>query len=231
MAKGLQARGREATAPEGYRMFAKGKRGEIYLYGLIGSAGWFGDGTEVSATRFQKDLEALGDVTEIDLHINSEGGDVMDGTTIYTLLHQHKARVTAHVDGLAASAASYIAMAADQIRITESGFMMVHQAWGFARGPSDEMRRRARLLDQIDVAMAGVYSTRTGIEVAEIQDLMRAETWMGGADAVARGFADELVPSKDSVQASVRFMTFANLPAALRPNRSAAARIMAGPRA
>ena len=208
----------------GYRVVRskEGDSAEIYLYGLIGGGGFFSDGTEITAVQFQKDLKALGPVKMIDVRINSEGGDVFDGKTIYTLLQQHPAKVTMHVDGLAASAASFIAMAGDVIEISESAFMMIHNAWSVAFGNAADMRKSADLLDAVDGTLVDVYAARTKTPSADVKQMMADETWMSGKDAVANGFADRMVPNM-AVAASVRDPSkFRHLPAALRPNRVAA---------
>jgi ATP-dependent protease ClpP protease subunit len=205
--------------PAGYRMAKNGKRGEIYLYGVIG-ASWFGDG--ITAKQFSDDLKALKGVDGIDLRINSEGGDVFDGKAMYTLLRDHGAEITVHIDGLAASAASYIAMAGDDIRISEAGFMMVHNAWGGAVGNAEELRRLASLLDTIDGTIRDVYAARTGLPAETVAELMAAETWMTAAEAKEKGFADTVVENL-KIAAFVRDdFRYRNTPAALRPRRVAA---------
>lgn len=215
------ARRRNAAVASGYRMVRNANsNGEIYLYGDIGSGGWFSTG--ITADQFRQDLKALGDVRTIDLRINSDGGDVFHGQAMYSLLNTHPAQITVHVDGLAASAASFVAMAGDQIRIGEAAFMMIHDAWGVGAGSSADLRRAADLLDAVSGTIADIYAGRTGKDVADIKTMMAAETWMSGSEAVKAGFADVLVENK-IVVASVRDPSrFKNLPAALRPNRTAA---------
>lgn len=205
-----------ATEPLNYRVVAKGDAADIYLYDSIGS--FFG----ISAKQFAADLKALGSVKTVNLRVNSDGGDVFDGRAIFTQLAQHPARVIAHVDGLAASIASLIVMAADEIRMAEGAFVMIHNAWGVALGNADEMRRYALLLDSVDQTLVDSYVKRTKNSADDIRAWMAAETWMDGADAVAKGFADVLDESV-KVAASVREPAkFRNLPAALRTNRAAA---------
>jgi ATP-dependent Clp protease, protease subunit len=214
----------------GYRVVrnAANDSAEIYLYGIIGSAGWFSDGSEISADQFRKDLKALGNIKSLDVRINSEGGDVFDGKAIYTLLTQHKAKVSVYIDGLAASAASFIAMAGDTIAIAESGFMMIHNAWSFAIGNAADLRQSADLLDAVDGTLIDVYAARSNGDKAEIKQMMADETWMNGKEAVLKGFADELMANRQ-VAASVRDPSrFRHLPAALRPNRAAAAAMITG---
>lgn len=215
-------------APAGYRMAAKGDRAEIYLYGAIGQD-WFGEG--VTARQFADDLKKLGAISTIDLRVNSEGGSVFEGKAMYSLLVEHKARVITHIDGLAASAASFIAMAGDEIEIAESAFVMIHNAWTIAIGGADEMRRTGDLLDSINVTIRDVYVARTRRTAAEIGGWMDAETWMTGREAVDRGFADK-VAGNLKVAACVRDPArFRNVPAALRPGPARIAAAMSRIRA
>ena len=171
--------------PRSYRMSAKGARGEIYLYGDVGDE-WFGG---VTAKQFADDLKALGAVSDIDLRINSYGGNVFDGLSIYRLLVEHKARIVVHVDGVAASIASIIAMAGDEIRIAEAGQMMIHNAWGIGIGEASDLRRMADLLDTTTASLRDVYVARTGMDADEVSRLMDAETWFPASEAVEKGFA------------------------------------------
>src|SRR6478609_6695251 len=115
----------------GYSIKAKGTTaGEIYIYEDVGDS-WFGG---VTAKQFAADLKELGPVQTLDVRINSGGGDVFDGLAIYRQLVDHPAKVVSHIDGFAASIASIIAMAGDEIRISEAGFVMIHDAWGVAVG-------------------------------------------------------------------------------------------------
>lgn len=207
-------------AAPGYRMQARGAdRAEIYLYGVIGET-WFGDG--ISAKRFADDLKGLGKVKTIDLRINSEGGDVHAARAMYSLLVAHAARVIVHIDGLAASAASVVAMAGDEVEIAEGGFLMIHEAWTVAGGRAADFRRAADLLDTVNEQITATYAARTKADVAQIKAWMEAETWFTGAEAVAAGFADRAVDNL-KVAASVSNPTrFRNLPSALRPRRAAA---------
>jgi ATP-dependent Clp protease protease subunit len=220
----LQPKTKTASA-NGYRVIARGQdSAEIYLYGVIGGD-WFGDG--VTAKQFADDLKALGNVKQIDLRINSEGGSVFDGKAMYSLLNEHKAKIVVHIDGLAASAASFIAMAGDEINISEGGFLMIHNAYMVAIGDAREMRRSADLLDTVNKTIVDVYAARTKMDPKQIMKLMDAETWMTGQEAVTNGFANTMVANL-KVAASVKNPErFHNLPAALRPNRARAAALVA----
>lgn len=173
----------------GYSIKAKGNASaEIYIYEDVGE-GWFGG---VTAKQFAMDLRALGNVQTIDVRINSGGGDVFDGLAIYRQLVDHPARVVSHIDGFAASIASIIAMAGDEIRISEAGFVMIHDAWGMAVGNSADMRQMADVLETTSGSLTDVYVARTRRDRAEIRNWMEAETWFTGAEAVENGFADSV---------------------------------------
>lgn len=207
----------------GYSMRARGNASaEIFIYEDVG-ASFFGG---VSAKDFAVDLKKIGAVETINLHLNSPGGDVFDGMAIYRQLVDHKAKVIAHVDGLAASIASVIAMAGDEIRISESGFMMIHNASALAYGDTGEMRRMADLLETVNGTIADVYIARNGKSRDDVLALMEAETWMNGSDAVEMGFATSVVENMKVAARSIDPAThkFKNIPAALagRPNFEAA---------
>jgi ATP-dependent protease ClpP protease subunit len=195
---------------------------EIFVYDFIGSGGWMGGG--ISADTFAKDLRALGPVKTIGLRINSDGGDVFDAKAMYSLLVAHPANIVVHVDGIAASAASFLAMAGNEIRIAEGGFMMIHDAYGGTLGNADDHRKMADLLDSVTGTIAEVYAARSGTPVDEIRGLMAVETWMSGKDAIDKGFADVLVENRGKVAARLREpRMFRNLPRSLQPNRAALA--------
>ena len=163
------------------------KAGELLLYGDVGDGWW----SENSSKGFVSDVKGLGDIDELSIRINSIGGDVFAGMAIYHFLKGHKARKTVHVDGIAASIASVVAMAGDRIVCPSNATMMIHNPWGASIGDGDEMRRTAEVLDMLRGQIAEVYSSRTGLEAGEVLELMDAETWMTGTEAVERGFADE----------------------------------------
>lgn len=200
-----------------YRMVAKANsHGEIWVYGIIGDD-FFYEG--VTAEKFRKDLRGLGQVKTIDLHIQSEGGDVTDAQAMYNLLVEHKARVTAYIDGIAASAASFLAMSADEIKIGAGSFFMIHNARSGCRGEAKDMRKMADLLDKVGDTIVAKYVARTGNEEAKVRKWMNEETWFTGAEAVANKFADVLVEDK-KVTASINDPSIYNrLPVALQPNR------------
>lgn len=149
----------------------------------------------VNASQFVTDLAAI-DAKVINLRVNSPGGIVFDGLAIYQALAAHPATIIAHVDGWAASIASVIIMAADEIRIGEAAQIMIHAPWSYVVGPADDMRKEADILDSLEAAIVDVYTARTGGTRTAIVDWVKAETWFKGQAAVDAGFADEVVPLK-----------------------------------
>jgi ATP-dependent Clp protease protease subunit len=208
----------------GYRIVSRQKdAAEMYLYGPIGQT-MFGDG--VSAKQVADDLKKIGGVKTIDLRINSEGGDVFDGKAIYALLIENKAHIRVHIDGLAASAASFIAMAGNEINISEGGFLMIHDAYAGVMGRADQMRSMADLLDSVNGTIVDVYAARTKQDKDKIRKWMSDETWFTGAEALSNGFATKMTENL-KVAASVRDpKMFKNLPTALHPNRAKVAALI-----
>jgi ATP-dependent protease ClpP protease subunit len=165
---------------------------DICIYDEIG--GW-----GITAKQFAEDLKALGNVSAINLHIHSPGGDVFDGIAIYNLLNKHPASITVHIDGLAASMASVIAMVGDRIVMPENALMMVHKPWGITGGDANEMRNYADLLDKMESVLIPAYVQKTGKTAEEIASLLAVETWMDGTECLANGFADELLPAVNAM--------------------------------
>jgi len=169
--------------------------GELLIYGIIGD--WLWD--DVSPKQFKEDLDALSDVEEIRVFINSDGGDVFAGQAIYSMLKRHKAKISVYIDGLAASIASVIAMAGDVVYMPKNAMMMVHNPWTIARGDANEFRELAEVLDKVRDSLIVVYQDKTGLEREEIIELLDAETWMTAEEAVEKGFADEIEETKQVV--------------------------------
>ena len=164
----------------------------ISVYDVIGQDYWTGEG--VTAKRVAGALRALG-AGPVTVNVNSPGGDMFEGLAIYNLLREHDGEVTVKVLGLAASAASVIAMAGDKVQIARAGFFMVHNAWVIAVGNRHDLVEVAATLKPFDDAMASIYAARTGGEVKAMAKLMDAETWISGQAAIDDGFADEFLPS------------------------------------
>jgi ATP-dependent protease ClpP protease subunit len=158
---------------------------EILLYDEIGE--YWGK----SAKNFVNEIKDLGNITTMVLRINSAGGDVFDAQAMYSYLRTHKAHKTVRIDGLAASAASFVAMAGDKIIMPSNALMMIHNPWSFAWGDSSEMRKEADFLDKIRDTIATVYVARTGLDYEKIKTMMDEETWMTADEALSQGFCDE----------------------------------------
>ena len=148
----------------------------------------------VSAKSFLNDLRTV-TTDEVDVEINSPGGDVFAGLAIYNGLRASGKKINVKVLGLAASAASLVAMAGDTIEMPENAFMMIHNPWGFAMGGADEMRNTADVLDKIGTGLVSTYAKRTGKTDQEITALLDAETWMTAQEAVDAGFATSVTPA------------------------------------
>lgn len=169
----------------------------ITVFDVIGEDFWTGGG--VTASRVAGALRKIGN-RDVEVHINSPGGDMFEGIAIYNLLREHPARVTVKVMGLAASAASIIAMAGDEVRIGLASFLMIHNCWVLAVGNRHDMRELADYLEPFDSAMADVYASRTGLPKDRIAAMMDAETFIGGSQAVEDGFADALLAADEIVE-------------------------------
>jgi len=160
------------------------KTGILHLYDGIGPY------SGVSAQDFSRSLKSLGDVDYIELHINSPGGSVFDGAAIYNMLIDHKALVDVRIDGLAASIASIIALAGDQITIAKNAMIMVHNPSAMAWGGAADMRKMAGVLDKVKDTLITVYSDRMGLPEDEISQIMNEESWYTAKEAVDAGLAD-----------------------------------------
>lgn len=187
------------------------KQTEILIYDQIGKDWWTGDG--VAAKDFAETFSKIPKDHEISVRINSPGGSVWDGLAIHSLLETRKAQVETHVDGLAASIASVIALAGRKTTIAPSALYMVHNPWGGIVGNAEQMRKYADDLDKHAQSLIGIYARKTSKTEEQIKNLMDAETWFTGDEAKAAGFADELNQTTDA-QASINFdlSRFRNVP-------------------
>jgi ATP-dependent Clp endopeptidase proteolytic subunit ClpP len=182
----------------GYRITnqAKADAAEMYIYDEIS---WWG----VSAESVVNDLKEI-EAATINLHLNSPGGAVFEGLTIYNALKNHPAKIIVHIDGLAASIASIIAMVGQEIVMAENAFLMIHEPWSFVVGGATEMRQEADLLDKIGGQLVQTYVDRSGATEDQVQDWMGAETWFTAQEAMDAGFIDRIDPN----QAAQARMTF-----------------------
>jgi len=156
----------------------------IHIYDEIGA---FGSGSK----EFLSDLAKL-DGQHIHLRINSPGGSVVEGTAIYNALRRHKGGLTVHIDALAASMASVIAMAGAPVYIADNALLMIHNPWTVSMGDSEQLRKEADLLDKLKSTLVNAYTRKTGMDQTQVAEMMDAETWLDAVEAVALGFADAI---------------------------------------
>lgn len=164
-----------------------GQSSKITIYGDIGES-WWGD--SISAKDVERELKNL-TASTIDVHINSYGGDVFDGIAIYNQLKNHEAEVTIHIDGVAASAASIIAMAGDRINMNTGSMLMIHEGSTFAYGNKGDIKKALNALEGIDKSIVNIYMDRYKGEREEIENMLVNETWFTSDEAVVAGLADE----------------------------------------
>lgn len=180
---------------------------EILLYDEIGGFG-------IEANRFIAELKAV-DAKTIHLRVNSPGGSVFDGVAIYNALKDHPAKIVTHIDSLAASISSVIALAGDEIVMAENAFMMIHDAWTLTIGSAAELRKVADVLDKVNASvLLPAYTTKTGKTEDEIKAWMADETWFTAEEALAAGFVDS-IEKRSEVKAKFDLSVFAKAPAAL----------------
>lgn len=196
---------------------------DIFIYGEITKYAWEEYG-EVSSITFKNELDELGDVEVIHLYINSPGGSVFEGITIGNMLTRHKARVIVHVDGVAASIASVIAMAGDEIRMPKNAMMMIHNAWTFAWGNAKELRKVADDLDRISNSSMQSYLQKAGDKLSEekLQEMLDAETWLSADEALEVGLCDTVEAANQAV-ASINeefLQKYKNVPKQLNSQQS-----------
>jgi ATP-dependent Clp protease protease subunit len=178
----------------------------ITMFDLIGEDFWTGGG--ITAKKVAAQLRAIGD-RPVEVQINSPGGDMFEGIAIYNVLREHQQDITVKIMGMAASAASIIAMAGDTVEIGSASFVMIHNCWVLAIGNRHDMAETAAWLEPFDAAMRDVYVQRSGQTADDVAKWMDAETFMSGSQAIERGFADALLPAdqvkvEEETQASDR---------------------------
>lgn len=187
-----------------YTIRARATGAEVLIYDEIGAYG-------VSAKGFLAELGALPDDAPIDLRLNSPGGSVFDAVAIYNALKRHPGEITVWIDGIAASAASYIAMAGNEVVMPENAFLMIHDPSGLVMGTAEDMRATAEALDKVKGSLIQGYAAKSGKPDDEIAALMLAETWLDAKDALDLGFIDRIAePVK--LAASFDVARFRNAP-------------------
>jgi ATP-dependent Clp protease protease subunit len=200
-------------APRRFEAQASGDEATIYLYDVIVSdaltAEYWGG---VAPEPFAKQLAAI-DAKVIHLRINSPGGDVFAARAMMQALAEHPARIIAHIDGYAASAATVLAMAADEIEIAQGAFFMIHNSWTVAFGNADDLLSTAALLEKVDGTIADSYAKRTGKPMDDIRAWMDAETWFTAQEAVDNGFADRVAEEAPHAKAGWNVSAYDKAPA------------------
>ena len=166
----------------------------LYLEGVIAEESWFAD--DITPAMFKEELFAGNG--PIMIHLNSPGGDCIAASQIYTMLMDYPGDVTIQIDGMAASAASVIAMAGTHVVMSPTSMMMVHNPFTAAMGDSDEMRKAIQLLDEVKESIINAYQIKTGLSRAKLSHLMDAETWMNAKKAKELGFCDEILYTDES---------------------------------
>ena len=193
-----------------YRVENKSDESTVYIYDEIG---WFG----LTSEQLVKDINAI-DSNVLHLRFNSPGGSVFDGTAVFNAIKQHKSKTITHIDGLAASIASVIALASDEVRMAENAFLMIHDPWSIVIGNADVMREEADLLDKVGGVIAKTYMDKSGKDEKEIKELMNNETWMTAEEALEMGFIDAIDKNTDDEKARATMFdlsVFANVPETL----------------
>jgi len=175
---------------------AKKDSAEILIYGAIGD--FWGD--SISAKEFVKAMKELPDtVANLDIRLNSPGGDVFDGFAIYNVLKRHKAKKTVYIDGMAFSIASIIALAGDEIVMGEGAQYMIHLPWTWAAGNKIELMTTIERLESIEEELVGIYHRRTKLDKNELRDLLAKETYLTATEAVDMGFVDRAMESEETL--------------------------------
>lgn len=181
----------------------------IYVYDVIDA--YFG----VSSLEIIDAVTQAGDAQTLHIRINSPGGDVFESRAIMAAIARFKGKTIAHIDSLAASAATSIALACDEVEMSDGAFFMIHCAMGFAFGDKSDMRETADLLEKVEGAIVNDYTTKTGKDSAEIIAMMEEETWMDANEALENGFVDRIAKPKEKPANTWNLAAYAKAPAAL----------------
>ncbi|MBS9803056.1 Clp protease ClpP [Bacillus toyonensis] len=179
---------------------ANGKSADVFIYGEITKYAWEEYG-EVSSITFKNELDELGDGIEtINLYINSPGGSVFETMAIIAMLQRHSAKVISYIDGIGASCASVLPMISDKIIMYANSMLMVHNAWTYASGNADQLRKAADDIERINQSMVQHYLTRAGDKLDEdiLKQLLDAETWLSADEAMEYGLCDEIISANNA---------------------------------
>lgn len=183
-----------------YSLETEGEKADLYIYGDITSWPWFE--SDVSAYLLSKKLEELKDVSEIDVYINSYGGEVAEGLAIYNALKRHKAKVVTHCDGFACSISSVIFMAGDERVMSNTSTLMIHNAWSRVSGNANDFRKEADDLEKITQLSVNAYMSQVNVSEEELKTMMDEETWLMPQEALEYGFATSISGTEESEKPS-----------------------------
>lgn len=183
-----------------YSLYKEESTANIYIYGDITSYPWFEGDT--SSYNLSKELQELSDVDNINVYINSYGGEVAEGLAIYNSLKRHKAKITTIVDGFACSIASVIFSAGDERIMSDTSLLMIHNAWTSVSGNANDFKKQAEDLEKVTQASINVYMSNVNIEEEELKQLLDNETWLSGSEAFEMGFATDVVVENNKQVAS-----------------------------
>ena len=190
-----------------YAISSDGSQAEISIFDEIG--GWWG----VSVAEFKEDFDAVRDSAEVRLLLNSPGGIVTDAMAIYNLLASIRSKLTVEVLGIAASAASVVALAGRELVMGEGTYLMIHEPWSWAIGSAEDMRREANVLDKMSGEMARIYCAHCDLDEGEVREKMAAETWFTAGEAVDAGFADRVAEDGEVAALAFDLRRFQHVPA------------------
>ena len=182
-----------------YSLAVHDNEADIYIYGDIVSWEWFE--SDVSSYTLSKEMEGL-EVDKINVSLNSYGGEVAEGLAIYNQLRRHKAKVVTYCDGFACSAASVVFMAGDERIMSNASLLMIHNAWSWAAGDSNALRKQADDLEAITAASINAYMQHVTITEETLKQMMDNETWISPQDALEMGFATSVVDDPANRQAA-----------------------------
>lgn len=210
----------QARAKAPMRAEATGSVARLYVYDVIVSDDYWGGVAAEPFVKALRELEQNSAVSEIHIHINSPGGDVFAARAMEAAVRSCLKKTVAHVDGYAASAASYFALACDEVEIAQGGFFMIHKAWTVGWGNSEDLLATAALLEKIDDTLADTYAAETSVKKDEIVAMMSAETWLTSSEAVEKGFADRVAEDAPKSQGQGwNLAAYANAPAPVAEQR------------
>lgn len=173
---------------------------DIYIYGDITSWDW--SEKDISSYTLSKQLEQLEDVENINIYINSYGGEVAEGLAIYNMLKRHKAKVTTYADGFACSIASVIFAAGDERIMYDTSLLMIHNAWAYTAGNANELKKQAEDLDKITQASVNAYMGIVNIEEEELKQMLDDETWINSDEALEKGFVTQIIKADEKTVAT-----------------------------